>query len=348
MRIRRTFPIVVAVVVIAAAVTLAVQLRKHAPPEPARLLPGGDAFFYLDLSWARRANSGKELASVNHDQEYERFIRETGFEFERDLDEAAFAVHYPAAWPGGGTGASASEVRFSEVLVGKFQGQRLTAYLRQIAQSVENYHSDDIFTILVEGRSLRVAVLSADSVAASNHDDPAVIRGMVDRSKRLASPFGGPSLLRQYYKHVQLASLAWVVARVEPSAPEAGVWSTLFAQPATLVVSGSYLSPLHLRADAVHLRAEAFTQSPDEARGIADKVNVFVALTHSAETSVGTHGTDADVKTFFDSLQIKQEGSRTVLTAAMPYGFLRKMLSGSSPELNEPAASPAEAPARSH
>jgi hypothetical protein len=348
MRIRRTFPIVVAVVVIAAAVTLAVQLRKHAPPEPARLLPGGDAFFYLDLSWARRANSGKELASVNHDQEYERFIRETGFEFERDLDEAAFAVHYPAAWPGGGTGASASEVRFSEVLVGKFQGQRLTAYLRQIAQSVENYHSDDIFTILVEGRSLRVAVLSADSVAASNHDDPAVIRGMVDRSKRLASPFGGPALLRQYYKHVQLASLAWVVARVEPSAPEAGVWSTLFAQPATLVVSGSYLSPLHLRADAVHLRAEAFTQSPDEARGIADKVNVFVALTHSAETSVGTHGTDADVKTFFDSLQIKQEGSRAVLTAAMPYGFLRKMLSGSSPELNEPAASPAEAPARSH
>ncbi len=347
MRIRRTFPIVVAVVVIAAAVTLAVQLRKHAPPEPARLLPGGDAFFYVDLSWARRANSGKELASVNHDQEYERFIRETGFEFERDLDEAAFAVHYPAAWPGGGTGGSASEVRFSEVLVGKFQGQRLTAYLRQIAQSVENYHSDDIFTILVEGRSLRVAVLSADSVAASNHDDPAVIRGMVDRSKRLASPFGGPSLLRQYYKHVQLASLAWVVARVEPSAPEAGVWSTLFAQPATLVISGSYLSPLHLRADAVHLRAEAFTQSPDEARGIADKVNVFVALTHSAEASVGTHGTDADVKTFFDSLQIKQEGSRAVLTAAMPYGFLRKMLSGSSPELNEPAASPAEAPAQS-
>ena len=34
MRIRRTFPIVLAVVAIAAAVTVAVQLRKHAPPEP--------------------------------------------------------------------------------------------------------------------------------------------------------------------------------------------------------------------------------------------------------------------------------------------------------------------------
>jgi len=340
MRIRRTFPIVLAVVVVAAAVTLAVQLRKHAPPETARLLPGADAFFYLDLGWARKANSGKELPAVSHDPEYERFIRATGFQFERDLDEAAFAIHYPASWPGGGTGGPSPEVRFSEVLEGRFQGERLTAYLRQIAQSVENYHSVDIFTIHVEGRSLRVAVLSADSVAASNHDDPAVIRGIIDRSKRLASPFGGPALLRQYYKHVQLASLAWVVARIDPSSPEAGGWNTVFTKPATLVVSGSSLSPLHLRAGAVHLRAEAFTQTPDEARGIADKVNVFVALTHSAETSVGTHGTDADVKAFLNSLQTKQEGSRVILTAAMPYGFLRKMLSGSPLESNEPSAAP--------
>src|SRR5580704_12206899 len=225
MRIRPTFLIVLAVVVLAAAVTLAVQLRKHAPPEAARLLPGADAFFYLNLSAARRANSGKDLPAVSHDPEYERFISGTGFQFERDLDEAAFAIHYPAKWPGGGTGGSAPEVRFSEVLVGKFHGERVTTYLRQIAQSVENYHSVDIFTILLEGRSLRVAVLSADSVAASNHDDPAVIRGIIDRSKRLASPFGGPLLLRQYYKHVQLASLVWAVARIDPAEFDGGVFS---------------------------------------------------------------------------------------------------------------------------
>jgi|SRR5271165_44193 len=348
MRIRRTLPIVLAVVVVAAAVTLAVQLRKHAPPEPARLLPGGDAFFYLDLSAARKANSGKDLPAVSHDPEYERFINATGFQFERDLDEAAFAVHYPASWPSGGTGGSSPEVRFSEVLVGKFHGERLAAYLRQIAQSVESYHSDDIFTINVEDRSLRVAVLSADSVAASNHDDPAVIRGIIDRSKRLASPFGGPALLRQYYKHVQLASLAWVVARIDPSAPGTSSWNTLLTKPATLVISGSSLSPLHLRADAVHLRAEAFTQTPDEARGITDKVNVFVAFTRSAETSVGTRGTDADVKALFDSLQVRQEGNRTVLTAAMPLAFLHKVLSGSPPDLSGPTAtSPPQEPTKS-
>lgn len=349
MRIRRTLPIVLAVLAIVAAVILAVQLRKHAPPEAARLLPGGDAFVYVNLGWIRRANSGKELPAVSHDPEYERFIRETGFQFERDLDEAAFAIHYPANWLGGGTGGSAPEPRFSEVLVGKFHGERLTAYLRQIAQSVENHQSVDIFTIRVEGRSLRVAVLGADSVAASNHDDPAVIRGIVDRSKRLASPFGGPAMLRQYYKHVQFASLAWAVARVEPSSLGGEAWSSLFTAPTTLVVSGSYLSPLHLnlRADAVHLRAEAFTENPDQARALIDKVNVFVALTHTAETSVGMHGTDPDVKAFFESIQAKQEGDRAVLNAAVPYGFLRKMLAGSGPELTEPETSSPQAPATS-
>src|SRR5258708_27703057 len=96
MQIRPPSPLFRAVVGVAAAVTLAVQLRKHAPPDPARLLPGADAFFYLNLNAARRANAGKDLPAVSHDPEYERFIRETGFESERDLDKAAFAVHYPA------------------------------------------------------------------------------------------------------------------------------------------------------------------------------------------------------------------------------------------------------------
>src|ERR1700721_2784957 len=133
MRIRRTLPILFIVVLIVAAVILAVQLRKHAPPEAARLLPGGDAFVYVNLGWVRRANSGKETPSVSHDPEYERFIRETGFQFERDLDEAAFAVHYPGNWPGGGTGGVAPEPRFSEARVGRFPRGRLTPSLRQRA-----------------------------------------------------------------------------------------------------------------------------------------------------------------------------------------------------------------------
>jgi hypothetical protein len=333
MRIRRTYPILLAVVVIAAAVTVAVELRKNAPPEPARLLPGADAFLYLDLKTVRRATAGHELPPVNHDPEYERFIQQTGFQFERDLDEAAFAVHFPASWPGGGTGGSSSVVSYSEVFVGKFHAQRVTSYLRQIAQSVENYNAIDIFTVPVEGRLLRVTVLNADSLAASNQQDPAVIKGIIDHSRRLASPFGGPLLLRQYYKHVQLASLAWVVARIDPAAPDFP-GSSFFDKPATLVFSASALSPLHPLGGVLRIRSEAFAQSSDAARALADKVNAFVAMTRSAEDS-----TDGEMKALLDGTKVKQDGDRVMLNASVPIAFLQKMLSG-SPPANEVAPAP--------
>lgn len=326
MRIRRTLPIVLAVVVVAAAVALTVQLRKHAPPEAARLLPSADAFLYANFSWVRKV-AASPLPAVSHDPEYERFIQETGFEFERDLEAVAFAVHYPANWPGGGTGGAAPEPRFSEVFVGKFDGERLTAYLKHTAQAVENYESVDIFSIPVEGRTFRIAILSVDSVAASNHDDASVIRGMVDRSRRLASPFGGPALLRRHYKRVQLASPIWAVARLEPSSAQFGGWSDFLPHPADIVVSVSY-NPLHLplHPGALHLRAEALTASADEAHALTEKASEFLATFNRAEAAVGSPGTDADVKTFFDSLQVRQEESRAMLYATVPTGVFRKLL----------------------
>ena len=330
MRIRPTLPIALAVVVVAATVTLTVQLRKHAPPEPARLLPGADGFLYANFGWVRKANNGKPFFPVSHDPEYERFIQETGFDYERDLDDVAFAVHYPKSWPGGGTGGGAPEPRFSEVFTGRFDGGKCLAYLKRTATSVENYNSVDIFTIPLNGRTFRIAILGVDTVAASNHEDPGVIHGMVDRFRRLASPFGGPALLRRYYKRVQLASPVWLVARIEPSAPGFEGWSTVFPKPADVIVSASY-NPLHLplRSGVLHVRAEAWTGSDEDAHAITDKVNLFLTMFHSAEVSVGSPGSDADVKTMFDSLQVRQEGSHAVLSAMLPTGVFRKLMDSS-------------------
>jgi hypothetical protein len=345
MRIRRTLPIALAVVVVAAAVTVTVELRKSAPPEAARLLPSADAFLYANFGWLRKVSTAP-LPVVSHDPEYERFIQETGFQFERDLEAVAFAAHYPASWPGGGTGGSATEPRFSEVFIAKFNGERVAAYLKQMARSVENYNSVDIYTLPVQGRSVRVAILSVDCVAASNHEDPGVIRGIVDRSRRLASPFGGPAFLRRYYKRVQLASPIFAVMRVEPRAPDFQGWTAIFPRPADLVVSASY-NPLHLplRTGALHVRAEAWAGNDQDARNIADKMNVFLAMFHSAEVSVGSPGSDADVKSLFDSLQIHQEDSRAVLLATLPTSVFRKLVetptqipSASGPELTTPSA----------
>src|SRR5436305_15035110 len=115
MRIRRRLPIILGVVLVAAAVVVVVQLRKHAPPQPARALPSGDAFFYVNLSWLRRLNAVKQLPPASHDPDYERFIQETGFQFERDLDRTAFTVHYPVRWGASACPTSADQPRFSEV-----------------------------------------------------------------------------------------------------------------------------------------------------------------------------------------------------------------------------------------
>ncbi len=345
MRLRRTFPILAAVILIAAAIALIVTLREHAPPEPARLLPGADGFLYVNLGWIRTFSAGRQLPPVTREPEYQAFVDETGFEFERDLDEAAFAVHYPERW-GNGTGGASTEPRYSEIFVGKFDSTRLIPYLKKLASNIENYGSIDIYNIPFQGHVVRVAMLSYDLVAVSNHPDPEVMRGMVDRSRKLASPFGGPSLLRKFYRQVPLASAAFAILRVQPGATKSldglASWSFLFSKPAVAVVSARYLR-------ALHLRAEIFTDSPQDAQAIADKVAVFLTLFHAAEGSVGTQGTDADVKAFFDSFKVEHSEDRAILSATASPAFIGKMLASTpaNPAAPVPATPTPQNPAPS-
>ena len=329
-------------------------LRKHAPPEPARLLPGADGYFYANLKWIRRADIAGQIPDVSHEPEYEQFIQATGFQFERDLDQAAFAIHYPPVKAGAKAGADqgtnkpgsatprlrSKRRRFSGSV--SWAGSRVNVctgptYLKSISGSVENYNSVDIYSIPLEGRTLRVAILGFDTVAASNHDDPMVIRGIVDRSRKLASPFGGPALLRRYYKYVPLASLGWAIFKVDPATgdlPAPTALSFLFNKPATVVASARYLGH-------VHFQAEAFTGSKDEAQRLSEQLGTFVQLFHAAEGSVSMPENDPDVKAFFDGLKIQQHGDRAVLTAAIPPGFIRKAVAAPPAELvPEPAQPP--------
>lgn len=336
MRIRRSLPVLLGVVVVAAVLALLVQLRKHAPPEPARLLPGADGFFYANLQWMRRAKLAGNLPAVSHDPEYEQFIEATGFQFERDLDEAAFAIHYSPAAP-----AQLDQARFSEVFVGRIDGEKLGAYLRKLSNSVENYRSVDIYNIPLEGRTLRVAELAVDTVAASNNSDPLVIHGMIDRARKLASPFGGPQFLRQYYKDVPLASVSWAILKMNPSGQPAGGpfdLAFLFPRPTVIVASIRYLG-------SAHFRAEAFSDSPEDAQRLTEKIGTYLSLFHAAEVSVGGQGPDPDVKQFFDSLKVEQQADHAVLSAVIPLGFLRKAIAESPRELeSQPAPEPEKTP----
>ena len=325
MRFRRRLPILLAVLLVAAAVALLVVLRKHAPPEPARLLPSADGFVYVNLRWIRRANIGGQLPVVSHDPEYQQFIEATGFQFERDLEEAAFAIHYSTE----PSGKKPTQPRFSEVFIAKIQGDRLRAYLQKISSSVENYRSVDIYSIPLEGRTLRVAILGVDTVAASNHNDPLVIHGMIDRSRKMASPFGGPALLRQSYKHVPLASLAWIIFKVDPSASYSGPLDFILPPSAVVVGSVRYLGK-------VHFKAEAFTASEDHAKRLTEQLTAFLKIFQSMDITVPAQGSDPDIKQLFDNLKVEQHKDRAVLTTIVPPGFIRKILA----EPPKPSESP--------
>ena len=313
MRIKRALPVLFGFLIFVAAVALIVQLRKHAPPEPARLLPGADAFLYIDLKWMRRADIATHIPEVPHDPEYEQFIRATGFQFERDLQEAALAIHYAGPLTGG-------ETRYSEIFIAKLDGDRLRDYLRVLTRSIDSYRSVDIYNIPLQGRTLRVAILGVDTVAASNHPDAGVIRGIIDRSRKLASPFGGPALLRQFYKRVPIASLAWGIFRVNPLDAQSPADVPLpFSSPATVVASVRYLR-------AVHFRAEAFTSDEQTAQQLTTQVNTFLSIFQSAEIAAAGQTPDPDVKKALDSLKVEQKSDRTVLTAVLPTELLRKIV----------------------
>lgn len=340
---RRRLWVALAVLLFSAAIAAVVYLRSRAAPEAARLLPDSDAVLFVNLRLMRLAHVFGELPPIAYDPDYEQFVKETGFQFERDLDHAAFAVHAFAASPSGGA-SFFERARYSEIFIGKFDAQRATSYFRKLAVNTETYRDAVIYAIPHEGRTVRVAILGLDTVAVSNLPDIAAIHQMIDKYRAAAWPGAGPTLVREHYRQVPVASVAWAMAQLPAQGSHASMLDLPggWAMPArslagsTIVASARYLG-------ALHLRIEALTRSENDASQLLDTVKTFFALIKSADLSATQGGTDADVKAFFDSLKVEAHGNRVALTASLPPGFIRKALTPApSPPPVQPPAIPPE------
>ena len=337
---RRTRLTILSVLLFAAALVVLVVLRKQAPPEPARLLPGAEAFAYVDLKWVRRLDRLGQVPPVPHEPEYDEFIKETGFQFERDLDEAAFAVHYP-----GTPAAPGTEMRFTEVFTGRWNSTRVAAYLGKLARSVDDYRGVQIFDIPLDGRTVRVAMLAVGTVAVSNSDDPQVVRGIIDRSRKLASPFGGPALLRRYYKRLPFGSLAWAIVSNPAQLPGGQFTDALLPADYRQLTSGSVLVASARFLRAIHIRADVFFQQEPRASQLAEKLGTLLTIFHGMQPSIASAGpADKDVKTFFNSLKIVQDKNRVTLTAIVPLDFIKKVFAEPPPEVLAPEPQPTPSP----
>ncbi len=308
--------VVMALVLAGIAILLVATLfRKSSPPRAARLLPESDGIVYLNAD-PMRAAFRFNANPVKHDPDYQAFIDATGIEFERDLSEAAFALHQMSN-PLGPNGP----VAFSSVWVGKFDHQRLASYLASKAKSQESYDDHDIYNIPVEGRTDHVVILDANTVAVSNTPTVEQIHSILDRQRTAFLPFSGNSLLTQHYKQVPLFSLAWGIGKLGAGF---GDDLNLFGLRVPLSVNAMFIGSLRWTG-ALHLRIEEIAPNGPAATVSADSIEALLNVARTAESVLPNSLTNPDTKALLDSVQIEHHDDRAVLTATIPLGLLQKL-----------------------
>lgn len=296
----------------------AIYLRKEAPPEAARLLPESDGIVYLNLRPLRSATHFDQHP-VEHSPDYQHFIDATGIQFERDLDEAAFALHRMPD-PRGPNGS----VAFSEVFVGHFDGRRLDDYLATIAQSEESYAGHTIYNIPSEGRTVRVAQLGYDLVAVSNTPSPEQIHSMIDRHRTAALPFSGSSLLSKHYSQVPLLSVAWGIGQIGLPLANGGAHIMGIRLPlpvdATFIASLTWIGKVHLRVDEI-------APTDAAAADTTESLDTILVLVKSMANTATATPFDSDTRTMINSVVVERHRNQAALTAIIPVGLLQRAMS---------------------
>jgi len=313
-RTRRTLLIVAALLVL---VALAVFLRSKAPPEAARLLPESDGIIYIDLR-PIRAFLHKELRPPQHSAEYQEFIDAIGIDPERDLDQVAIALHRMPD-PSGPNG----QVAYSMVLVGKITGQRLNAWLDAHATSRESYAGHTVYNIPSEGRTVRVAQIGYDTIAASNFPTTEKIHSILDRHRTAAWPLSGSTLLQQHYHDVPLLSLAWGVGQIGLPFSESGAIHifglALPLEPdSTIIASLAPALPIHNALGSIRLRVEEIAPSEATATSQAADLATLVTLARGFTPALGSNPANNTLKQLLETAEVTQHGERVVVTATVP------------------------------
>ena len=327
-RTRRTLLVVAAALLLLA---VAIFLRSKAPPEAARLLPEADGIVYVNLQPVRafmHLNGHSGIKPPTHAPEYQQFIDATGIDWERDLDQAAVALHRMEN-PNGPNGP----VAYSMVLVGKLTGPTLNSWLETHASARETYAGNTIFEIPSEGRTVRVTQIGFDTVAVSNYPTPEKIHSMIDRRRTAALPFANSSLLAAHYHDVPLLSLAWGIGQIGLPFNESGTIHVFglelpLASDSTIVASVTPGLPM---PGLLHLRVEQIAPSETvAARQYAD-LKQLIEVARILTTPLGETSVNRGLKELLSTAQVSQDRTRVVVKAVLPNSALTAIAAESAP-----------------
>ncbi len=336
---KRAILVFIVIAVIAAAIIVLVLLRHATPPKTVKLLPPADAYLYFDIATVRRGAVLGDLPKVEFESDYADFVQQTGFNLEKDLDEAAFALQRSSV----AGNPQVAEWRNTGVFTASFDRAKMEAYFKKNAGSTETYRNTIVYVIPLPGRTVRVAILGPKMVAATNTDGPYVMQGIIDRHAQFSS--GESDLIHAYYSNIPLGSLAWAIARPPATTPGGNARLELpgglgvYLPPDTVVVASLRF------LGSVDFRAQAIATSNDAAQRVADQLSAFLALFRALQSQA--HGRDADVKGFFDSIKVTLDGNKAEMQATVPAGFVKKLVSEAPAkgiDTPPPASAPEETP----
>lgn len=331
---RRIFAITLTVVAVIGMLAAAVYVRLRSAPEPAQLLPECDGILYANLK-PLRAFTDLGTKPANWAPEYRSFVEQTGFEFERDLDEIAFAMHAPPD--------EQHETRYSEVMVGHFDSGKINDFLTRMARSRESYRDHEIFLIPYEDRIVRVAVLSLDMIAVSNTGEPTQIDQIIDSFRRSGFAIKGPRLLRSHYHDVPFGSLAWLITEVDP-AKSIALSDNINPLPflRQLFGGGAVVGSVRYNGNVL-LRADNYLKDEATAKDRAEQLQNLLSLYKTTQDQTQPVNTDADIEGVLDSLKVENKGARVLVSASISRALITKIFE--SPLESAPDTSAATAAA---
>ena len=321
-RTRRTLLIVAAVLVLLA---VAVFLRSKAPPEAARLLPESDGILYINLAPIRALAHFNHLPPPQRVPDYQQFVDATGIDWERDVDQAAIALHRMSDSNGPN-----GPVAYSMVLAGKITGRKLNAWLDAHAAARESYLGHTIYSIPSEGRTVRVVQIGYDMVAVSNTPTTEQIHSILDRHRTAALPFSGSSLLQQHYHDVPLLALAWGVGQVGLPFSESGAIRVFglqlpLAADSTIIASASPSFPVPGSLGSVDLRVEEIAPNAGAAASQAAALGTLVTVARGLPVPLGKSKADDTLAELLKTAEVSQHGERVVVTATLPASLLSRL-----------------------
>lgn len=313
--------VVAAVLVLLA---LAIFLRSKAPPEAARLLPESDGILYVNLR-PIRTFFHKDLKPPQRVPDYQQFVTATGIDWERDLDEAAIALHRMKD-PTGPNGP----VAYSMVLRGKITGDKLNQWLAANATQRENYAGKLIYDIPSQGRTVRVSQIGYDMLAISNYPTPEMIHSIIDRHRTAALPFAGSTLLQQHYKDIPLLSIAWGMGQIGAPFNQSGAINVLGLQ-LPLLSDATYIASIapELTLKNLRLRVQEITKSDDEAASQAAAMVNLITLAKLVTPQLADNPANRGLKDLLSTAEVTQSHAKVLVKATLPTSVFSSLAAAS-------------------